>query len=84
MVQLTLLRLAVGAPGLLAVAGALGQDDEAAFDRTPEDCIIVSNIDQTEAIDDHTIIFEMRGRRVYRNTLPRECPGLERENRIGF
>jgi hypothetical protein len=26
----------------------------------------------------------MRGRRVYRNTLPRECPGLERENRITF
>jgi hypothetical protein len=80
----TLLRLAAGASVLLAVAGALGQDDDAAFDRTPVDCIIVSNIDQTEAIDNHTIIFEMRGRRVYRNTLPRECPGLERENRIGF
>jgi hypothetical protein len=84
MTRSTLLRLAAGAPVLLAAVGALGQDDEAAFDRTPVDCIIVSNIDQTEAIDDHTIIFEMRGRRVYRNTLPRECPGLERENRIGF
>jgi hypothetical protein len=84
MVRSTFLRLAAGAPALLAGAGALGQDDEAAFDRTPEDCIIVSNIDQTEAIDNHTIIFEMRGQRVYRNTLPRECPGLERENRIGF
>jgi hypothetical protein len=84
MVCSTHLRLAACAPALLAAAGALGQDDDAAFDRTPEDCIIVSNIDQTEAIDDHTIIFEMRGRRVYRNTLPRECPGLERENRIGF
>jgi hypothetical protein len=80
----TLLRLAAGAPILLIAVGALGQDDEAAFDRTPVDCIIVSNIDETEAIDNHTIIFEMRGRRVYRNTLPRECPGLERENRIGF
>ena len=84
MVHSTFLGLAAGAPVLLAAAGALGQDDEAAFDRTPVDCIIVSNIDQTEAIDDHTIIFEMRGRRVYRNTLPRECPGLERENRIAF
>jgi hypothetical protein len=84
MTRSALLRLAAGAPVLLAAVGALGQDDEEAFDRTPVDCIIVSNIDQTEAIDNHTIIFEMRGRRVYRNTLPRECPGLERENRIGF
>ena len=84
MTRFTLLRLAGTAPTLLAAGGALGQGDEAAFDRTPQDCIVVSSIGQTEAIDDHTIIFEMRGRRVYRNTLPRECPGLERENRIAF
>lgn len=84
MTRFALLRLAGTAPALLAAAGALGQGDEAAFDRTPQDCIIVSSIDQTEALDDQTIIFEMRGRRVYRNTLPRACPGLERENRISF
>lgn len=84
MIRFAPLRLAGAAPALLAAAGALGQDDEAAFDRTPQDCIIVSSIDQTNAIDNHTIIFEMRGRRAYRNTLPRECPGLERENRIAF
>ncbi|HSC14166.1 MAG TPA: DUF6491 family protein [Gammaproteobacteria bacterium] len=71
---------------LLAAASALGQDgdEEAAFDRTPEDCVIVSRIDQTDAIDDQNIIFRMRGDRVYRNTLPRKCPGLARENRIAY
>ena len=71
---------------LLAAASALGQDgeDEVAFDRTPEKCIIVSRIDQTDAIDDQNIIFEMRGNQVYRNTLPNKCPGLLRENRIAY
>jgi hypothetical protein len=72
---------------LLAAATALAQDedeDEGAFDRTPEDCIIVSRIDETDAIDDQNIIFRMRGNRVYRNTLPRKCPGLARENRIAY
>ena len=71
---------------LAAAASALGQQDEEdkPFDRTPENCIIVQRIDQTDAIDDQTIIFRMRGDRVYRNTLPNKCPGLQRENRIGW
>jgi hypothetical protein len=71
---------------LLAAASAFGQDgeEEGAFDRTPEDCIIVSRIDQTDAIDDQNIIFRMRGDDVYRNTLPSKCPGLARENRIAY
>jgi hypothetical protein len=61
-----------------------GQDD-GAFDRTPQDCVSVSNIDQTEAIDDQNLIFRMRRNdQVYRNHLPRRCPGLERENRIAY
>jgi hypothetical protein len=70
---------------LLAAAGALGQDgEEGAFDRTPQECIIVQRIDQTDAIDDQNIIFRMRGDQVYRNTLPSKCPGLARENRIAY
>ena len=71
---------------LLAAGGALGQDgeDEGAFDRTPQKCVIVSRIDQTDAIDDQNIIFRMRGDQVYRNTLPNKCPGLARENRIAY
>jgi hypothetical protein len=70
---------------LLAAAGALAQDgDDKPFDRTPQDCITVARIDQTEAVDDQTIIFRMRGKQVYRNTLPHTCPGLQRENRIAY
>ena len=71
---------------LLGAGTALGQDDDedAAFDRTPEDCLITSRIDQTEPIDDQNIIFYMRGDKAYRNTLPRTCPGLLREGRIAW
>jgi hypothetical protein len=74
---------AAGLLPLLSGSTALAQDD-GAFDRTPQDCINVSRIDSTEAIDDQNIIFRMRGREVFRNHLPRKCPGLERENRIAY
>jgi hypothetical protein len=76
-------RLTASLLPLLAAASAGAQDD-GAFDRTPRDCIVVQSIDDTDAIDDQNIIFRMRGDRVYRNHLPRKCPGLERENRIAY
>jgi uncharacterized protein DUF6491 len=71
---------------LAAAAAALGQQDaeDKPFDRTPENCVTVQRIDHTDAIDDQTIIFRMRGDKVYRNTLPNKCPGLQRENRIAW
>ena len=82
----TSLRLTVRLLTLAAAASALGQqdDEDKPFDRTPENCVTVQRIDQTDAIDDQTIIFRMRGDRVYRNTLPNKCPGLQRENRIAW
>ena len=80
------LRLTARLLALAAAAAALGQQDaeDEPFDRTPENCITVQRIDQTDALDDQTIIFRMRGDRVYRNTLPNKCPGLQRENRISW
>jgi hypothetical protein len=69
---------------LLIALPAIGQDDEEAFDRTPRDCIMSSSIRQTEAIDDQNVLFFMRDRTVYRNHLPRKCPGLEREDRFTY
>ena len=75
------------ATAIVAVS-AVAQNDvsdvEGAFDRTPQDCILVSSIDETDAVDDQNLIFHMRGNKVFRNTLPRKCPGLERENRIAY
>jgi hypothetical protein len=79
-------RLAVVA-SLLPLLGlpAVAQDDEdVAFDRTPKDCVLSSSIDKTDATDDQNILFYMRNRGVYRNHLPRKCPGLDRENRISY
>lgn len=77
----------VAATAVVTVS-VVAQDDagevEGAFDRTPQDCVLVSSIDETDAIDDQNLIFRMRGDKVYRNHLPRKCPGLERENRIAY
>ncbi len=78
-------KLAACLVSLLLALPALAQDDEeAAFDRTPRDCILTSNIRQTEAVDDQNVLFFMRDRTVYRNHLPRKCPGLEREDRFSY
>jgi hypothetical protein len=77
-------KLAAWLAPLLIALPAIGQDDEAAFDRTPRDCIMSSSIRDTEAVDDQNVLFFMRDRTVYRNHLPRKCPGLEREDRFSY
>lgn len=49
------------------------------IDEDAERCISIRQIDRTEVIDDHSILFYMRGGPVYRNQLPHRCPGLRRE-----
>jgi hypothetical protein len=72
----------------LVLAGA--QDDaserrartDESIDRTPQKCISNTRIRTTEILDDRTILFYLRGGRVYRNFLDQECPGLERSGRF--
>lgn len=78
------LAVATAIVAVSAVAQNDVSDVEGAFDRTPQDCVLVSSIDETDAVDDQNLIFRMRGNKVFRNTLPRKCPGLERENRIAY
>jgi hypothetical protein len=75
-------RDSAAAPGANAAGDAKADD----FDRTPQDCITLSNIRQTAVIDDSTILFFMYGgsKTTYRNVLPHECPNLARENRFGY
>jgi hypothetical protein len=86
MIRISLFRLRMLALlPVLAATAAIAQDDEdAPFDRTPQDCLSVSRIRGTDAIDDQNIIFRLRNKQVYRNTLPNRCPGLLRENRIAW
>jgi hypothetical protein len=69
---------------IAALSPALGLAQEDDFDRTPTDCVITTNIDKTEVLDDSTILFHMRGNRIYRNSLPRRCPNLERNDRFSY
>jgi hypothetical protein len=75
-------RLALLAPLLVGTAELRAQDGEETIDRTPQTCITTTTIDRTKVIDDRTVLFYMRGKRVYLNYLPRKCPGLEREERF--
>ena len=43
-----------------------------------ENCIMVTRIDSSKVIDDNNILFEMKGKKAYLNTLPRRC------SRLGF
>lgn len=54
-----------------------GTAELAGIDRTPETCISTPRIRSTEIIDDQTILFYMRGGKVYRNVLDKTCHGLE-------
>ncbi len=72
-------------PWLLAGSTATYADDDAAFNRTPRDCVITQSIARTDILDDQTIIFFMRGKNVaYRNYLPKKCPGLKRWERFSY
>jgi hypothetical protein len=71
-----------------AAAAARAAEDAKAddFDRTPKDCITLSNIKDTAIVDDSTILFYMRGsgKVTYRNSLPLTCPNLAHENRFSY
>lgn len=67
----------------LGASPSLAQDD-APFDRTPQDCLPLTAIDRTRVLDDQTILFYMHNDRVFRNVLPRKCPGLERQDRFMY
>ena len=71
-----------------AAANAPAADAKADdFDRTPTDCITITNIKETAVIDDSTILFYMRGGKkvTYRISLPQgACPNLGRERRFSY
>lgn len=40
------------------------------------DCVDLIRIDRSEVLDDQTILFHMKGGKVWKNTLPYKCPRL--------
>ena len=49
-----------------------------------EKCVSVSRIDTTRVLDDRNVLFFMRGGKIYRNFLPRRCPGLSRRDAFSY
>lgn len=68
---------ALGMSGLalFIIGPAIAQDD--LVDRSPVNCISTDRINYTRIIDEETVLFYMVTGRVYRNILPRACPGLD-------
>ncbi len=47
-------------------------------------CVQLMRVDRTKIVDDENIFFYMKDGTVYRNQLPRACPGLSREERFMY
>ncbi|MFT4613708.1 MAG: hypothetical protein ACI9NT_000849 [Bacteroidia bacterium] len=65
---------------------ALPLSAEEAKDAAMEDerCISSTRIDNTEILDDRTIVFHMLGKGIYLNKLPHRCPSMRRHSTIAY
>ena len=77
---------------LLAIAIAVGtaafgvtaaaQDGADANARAAATCLARSNVRRMQIVDAQNIVFVMRDKTTYRNSLERQCPGLRRNSQI--
>lgn len=47
-------------------------------------CLNARSIRSANVIDDNHVIFEIQGRRLFLNTLPKSCVGLSRDRRFSY
>jgi hypothetical protein len=69
--------------GLSPWAAAADQPQGTVED-TGQRCVSLKSIRSTKVLDDQTILFEMSGKQMLVNRLPRRCPGLGFEKRFGY
>ena len=77
------LPLAVLAAGLDCAAPAMAQGDDAVGDES-QSCLSMNLVRSARAIDDRSILFELRDGRLFLSSLDQECPGLRRNNRFSY
>ena len=85
------LALVIGAVWLAAVAGTQAQAQGDApqaqaatpaaqaaeqLDRTPTDCILMNRVSRNQGVNDHQVVFFMRGGTYYLNVLDAACQAL--------
>jgi len=78
MLQSSRLTIAV-ACCLLGIWPAMPTVADDAEDEGVRRCISLNRISRTQVLDDHNILFYMRGGQIFRNELPHRCPGLRRQ-----
>jgi hypothetical protein len=52
--------------------------------KAPPRCISSQDIENMEVVDDYTILFHMRGGKIWKNTLKTQCYGLGFERAIAY
>ncbi len=65
-------------------AGAAVENEEPKVSVDSKRCIRPSQIQELDVVDDQTILFRMRGNKVYRNRLPHKCPLMNIEDAISY
>lgn len=58
-------------------------DEEGVEDDTRR-CLNARSIRRTEVIDDNNVVFEIQGRRLFLNQLPKSCTGLSENRRFSY
>ena len=74
----------VAAVAAACCAAPVAADDDVIESYESERCISVSAITSTRVVNDESVLFYMRGRKVYLNTLRARCPGLARQKRFSY
>jgi len=75
--------------GVASIGTSLAQDDANETDEDDRDldsdhCVRINDIDKIDIVDADTLVFRMRGGKVYRNELPHRCPGLRTSDTLMY
>lgn len=81
---LTLLAMLAAAASAASADTVSGQEDARERNMEAMHCVRIQSIRDIDIVDSRTLIFRMRGGEVYRNALPRECPGLRRNDTLMY
>lgn len=65
-------------------APADAQEEEGERDMDATHCVSIRSIDAIDIVDGRNLIFRMRNGDVFRNRLPRQCPGLRRNGTLMY
>lgn len=82
MAKLWLLAVAVGTVSFSGAAAAQG--GAGANATAGPSCVVRPNVRRMQIVDAQNILFVMRDKTTYRNSLARQCPGLRRNSQISL